>query len=90
MTQWLRALTAFQEVLDLIPSTQMAAHNCLKLQFQRIRHIHTDIDAGKTQCTKINEYFFLKKKINSMILFNIDLEYRKKNSSDIPMKQVYL
>jgi hypothetical protein len=29
MTQWLRALTAFPEDLGSIPSTHMAAHNCL-------------------------------------------------------------
>ncbi|KAK7798640.1 hypothetical protein U0070_002731 [Myodes glareolus] len=33
MAQRLRALTALPEDPGLIPSTHMAAHNCLKMQF---------------------------------------------------------
>ena len=36
MAQWLGAPTALPEDLGSIPSTHMAAHNCLKIQFQGI------------------------------------------------------
>ena len=36
MTQWLRALTALTEELGSIPSTYMAAHNCLEIQLEGI------------------------------------------------------
>ncbi|CAO2608825.1 hypothetical protein LEMLEM_LOCUS13963 [Lemmus lemmus] len=36
MAQRLRALTALPEDPGSIPSTHMAAHNCLKIQFQGI------------------------------------------------------
>ena len=36
MAQWLRALTALPEDPGSILSTHMAAHNCLKIQFQGI------------------------------------------------------
>ncbi|CAO2645611.1 hypothetical protein LEMLEM_LOCUS27546 [Lemmus lemmus] len=36
MAQWLRALTALPKDPGSIPSTHMAAHNCLKIQFQGI------------------------------------------------------
>ena len=36
MAQWLGALTALPEDLGSIPSTHMAAHNCLKIQLQGI------------------------------------------------------
>jgi hypothetical protein len=47
MAQWLRALAAFPEDSSSIPSTHMADHNYLKLQFQGIYHPHTNIHAGK-------------------------------------------
>ena len=52
MAQWLRALTAPPEDPGSIPSTHMAAHNCLWLQFHGIQHSHTE---GKnTNVYKIN------------------------------------
>ena len=36
MAQQLRALTALPEDPGSIPSTHMAAHNCLKMQFHKI------------------------------------------------------
>jgi len=36
MALWLRALAALPGYLGSIPSTNMAAHYCLKLQFQGI------------------------------------------------------
>lgn len=35
MAQQFRALAILVKVLDLIPSTHKAAHNCLSLQFPR-------------------------------------------------------
>ena len=39
---WLRALTVLLEDLGSIPSTHMAAHNCL---FKGIQHTHKDRQA---------------------------------------------
>jgi hypothetical protein len=53
MAQWLRALTAFLEVQDLIPRTNMAVHNPV-IAILRDLYGHwahkwcTDIHAGKT------------------------------------------
>lgn len=47
MAQQLRALAALPEDPGSVPSTHMAAHNCLKLQFQGIWHHYTDIHPGE-------------------------------------------
>lgn len=36
MAQWLKALITFPEDPGTIPSTHLATHNCLELQFQEI------------------------------------------------------
>ena len=47
MAQWLSALVALPEDPGSIPSTHMVTYNYLQLQFQGIRHPHTDIHTGK-------------------------------------------
>lgn len=42
ITQLLRVLAVLPEDLGSILSNHMAAHNCLQLRFQRLRHLHTD------------------------------------------------
>lgn len=49
--------------LGLIYSIYMTTHNCLQLQFQRIRYPHTDMNLGKN--THVH-----KTKLNCKIVFN--------------------
>ena len=48
MAQQSRTQSSFPEDQASIPSTHMAAYNCLKLQFSGIEHLHSGINAGKT------------------------------------------
>lgn len=48
MAQWLRTLTCLLEDWASIPSTHIAAFNCLLLHFQGSRHPPRGKHAGKT------------------------------------------
>lgn len=48
MAQQLRALGPLPQDPGLSPSTHMAAHNQLELQFQGIQHLHIDIHSSET------------------------------------------
>jgi hypothetical protein len=60
MAQQLRALGIFSENLSSIPSTHMAAHNCLT-PIPRDLAPHTGMHAGKTSM-----HMKFKKKLNSL------------------------
>lgn len=56
MTQVLRALFALWKDWNSIPSTSMACHNSLYIQFQGIWYPHTN-----THAIKLKKLFFLKR-----------------------------
>ena len=62
MVQWLRSLAALSKDLDFVTSSRIAAHSCLKFQFQGNTLSHTYMQA-KHQCT-------LKNKMKKKRLFN--------------------
>ena len=65
MAQWLRALIALSGDLSSILSTYMAAHNCLKLQFQGIWDFHRYTFQQNINAHKLNKLF---------LNYNFDLE----------------
>jgi hypothetical protein len=72
MAHRLRALTALPEVLSSNPSTHVAVHNCLQLQFQlNLISSHRYTCRQSTNAHKIN---YLRKKpvnINVTRFFNL-------------------
>jgi hypothetical protein len=62
MAQWLRALTALPEVLSLIPSNHMVAHNHLQWDLMPSSGVPGDSNNVLIYINKQTNNLFLKKK----------------------------